>query len=150
MAYSMFGEFFHNIDAKGRLSVPSKFRDSLGSTVVISQGPERCLRLQSLENWEAFVNQLSTDLDTSTTDGRNLFRTITSKASVCEIDSQGRLNLSIRDTLPKPEGYVEEEPRKRENRPNRERRGGFNGNRERRHNNDSDDDSNRKGRRIEF
>ncbi|MBQ4270640.1 MAG: hypothetical protein II718_02330, partial [Clostridiales bacterium] len=63
---------------------------------------------------------------------------------------QGRLNLSIRDTLPKPEGYVEEEPRKRENRPNRERRGGFNGNRERRHNNDSDDDANRKGRRIEF
>ena len=91
MALSMFGEFFHNIDAKGRLSVPSKFRDSLGSTVVISQGPERCLRLQSLENWEAFVNQLSTDLDTSTTDGRNLFRTITSKASVCEIDSQGRI-----------------------------------------------------------
>ena len=91
MAYSMFGEFFHNIDAKGRLSVPSKFRDSLGSTVVISQGPERCLRLQSLENWEAFVDQLSTDLDTSTTDGRNLFRTITSKASVCEIDSQGRI-----------------------------------------------------------
>ena len=54
-----------------------------------------------------------------------------------EIDSQGRLNLSIRDCLPKPEGYVEEEPRRRENRPNRERRGGFggrnnNGGRERR------------------
>ncbi|MBR6484408.1 MAG: S1 RNA-binding domain-containing protein, partial [Clostridiales bacterium] len=72
------------------------------------------------------------------------------RVKLIEIDSQGRLNLSIRDTLPKPEGYVEEEPRKRENRPNRERRGGFNGNRERRHNNDSDDDSNRKGRRIEF
>ena len=41
-----------------------------------------------------------------------------------EIDSQGRLNLSIRDCLPKPEGYVEEEPRRREGRPNRERRGG--------------------------
>ena len=36
-----------------------------------------------------------------------------------EIDSQGRLNLSIRDCLPKPEGYVEEEPRRREGRPNR-------------------------------
>ncbi|SDX97102.1 polyribonucleotide nucleotidyltransferase [Ruminococcaceae bacterium YAD3003] len=44
-----------------------------------------------------------------------------------EIDSQGRLNLSIRDCLPKPEGYVEEEPRRREGRPNRERRGGFAG-----------------------
>jgi len=71
-----------------------------------------------------------------------------------EIDNQGRLNLSIRDCLPKPEGYVEEEPRRRENRPGRERRnGGFNGNRNRR-NNDRDDDNNdssdRKGRRIEF
>ncbi|MCQ2515965.1 MAG: polyribonucleotide nucleotidyltransferase [Saccharofermentans sp.] len=70
-----------------------------------------------------------------------------------EIDSQGRLNLSIRDCLPKPEGYVEEEPRRREARPNRERRnGGFNGNRNR-HNDKEEpasDDSERKGRRIEF
>lgn len=67
-----------------------------------------------------------------------------------EIDSQGRLNLSIRDCLPKPEDYVEEEPRRRENRPSRERRnGGFNGNRNRR-NDHGDDGSDRKGRRIEF
>ncbi len=72
------------------------------------------------------------------------------KVKVIEIDSQGRINLSIRDTLPKPEGYVEEEPRRRENRPQRERRGGFSGNRERRNFDNNDDDSNRKGRRIEF
>ena len=65
-----------------------------------------------------------------------------------EIDSQGRLNLSIRDCLPKPEGYVEEEPRRRENRPNRERRGGFGGrNGGRNEDNGSED---RKGRRREF
>jgi polyribonucleotide nucleotidyltransferase len=46
-----------------------------------------------------------------------------------EIDSQGRLNLSIRDCLPKPDGYVEEEPRRREMRPDRERRGSYNGGR---------------------
>ncbi|MCR4689217.1 MAG: polyribonucleotide nucleotidyltransferase [Saccharofermentans sp.] len=68
-----------------------------------------------------------------------------------EIDSQGRLNLSIRDCLPKPEGFVEEEPRRRENRPNRERRGGFGG----RNNNNSGRDNDfggeeRKGRRREF
>ncbi|MBP5180129.1 MAG: S1 RNA-binding domain-containing protein, partial [Clostridiales bacterium] len=68
-----------------------------------------------------------------------------------EIDNQGRLNLSIRDCLPKPEGYVEEEPRRRENRPNRERRnGGFNGNRNRKNDHGDDDGSDRKGRRIEF
>jgi len=64
-----------------------------------------------------------------------------------EIDSQGRLNLSIRDCLPKPEGYVEEEPRRREGRPNRERRGGFQG-RERRESDDSGDE--KKGRRRSF
>jgi polyribonucleotide nucleotidyltransferase len=68
-----------------------------------------------------------------------------------EIDSQGRLNLSIRDCLPKPEGYVEEEPRRRENRPNRERRGGFGGrnNTAGRDNNDFGGED-RKGRRREF
>ena len=87
------------------------------------------------------------------------------RVKVIEIDNQGRINLSIRDTLPKPEGYVEEEPRKREPR-NRERRGGFYGGRgegregrERRNfdrNNDRNDHNNggeeeqKKGRRIEF
>ena len=70
-----------------------------------------------------------------------------------EIDSQGRLNLSIRDCLPKPEGYVEEEPRRRENRPNRERRGGFGGRNGNRDNGNRDNDNggeDRKGRRREF
>ncbi|MCQ2527567.1 MAG: polyribonucleotide nucleotidyltransferase [Saccharofermentans sp.] len=75
----------------------------------------------------------------------------TVKVKLIEIDSQGRLNLSIRDTLPKPEGYVEEEPRRREGRPNRERRNGDRPNRERRNfNNDNNDDVPAKGRRIEF
>ncbi|MCR5618083.1 MAG: S1 RNA-binding domain-containing protein, partial [Clostridiales bacterium] len=78
------------------------------------------------------------------------------KVKVIEIDNQGRINLSIRDTLPKPEGFVEEEPRKREPR-NRDRRGGgFGGGRERRNfdrrnNNDgAGDEEQKKGRRIEF
>ncbi|MCR5803495.1 MAG: polyribonucleotide nucleotidyltransferase [Clostridia bacterium] len=79
------------------------------------------------------------------------------RVKVIEIDNQGRINLSIRDTLPKPEGYIEEEPRKREPR-NRDRRGGFNGNRDRgerrnfdrKDNNESGDDDQKKGRRIEF
>lgn len=70
-----------------------------------------------------------------------------------EIDSQGRLNLSVRDCLPKPEGYVEEEPRRRENRPNRERRGGFagrNGGRRNFNEEETEAPENPKGRRREF
>ena len=94
MASSMFGEFFHNVDAKGRLSVPSKFRDALGTTVVIAEGPERCLRLYSLEKWETFVAGLEEQIDTSTVDGRQMFRRLTSKSSVCDIDSQGRIIIT--------------------------------------------------------
>ena len=90
----MYGEFFHNIDAKGRLSVPSKFRDSLGSTVVIAQGPERCLRLYSAEEWEKFVESVGEQLDTSKVDGRMLFRQLTSQSSMCDIDAQGRIIVS--------------------------------------------------------
>ena len=75
------------------------------------------------------------------------------KVKVIEIDNQGRINLSIRDTMPKPEGYVEEEPRRREPRQNRERRNGGRGDRPNRgfnNHNDDDNGSEKKGRRIEF
>ena len=76
------------------------------------------------------------------------------KVKVIEIDSQGRINLSMRDTMPKPEGYVEEEPKRRENRPGRARRGGFGGkknfDRERDNNDNGGDEFEGKGRRRQF
>ena len=76
------------------------------------------------------------------------------KVKVIEIDSQGRINLSMRDTMPKPEGSVEEEPKRRENRPGRERRGGFGGkknfDRERDNNDNGGDEFEGKGRRRQF
>jgi polyribonucleotide nucleotidyltransferase len=64
------------------------------------------------------------------------------KVKLLEVDSQGRYNLSMRDCMEKPEGYVEEEaaPRRGGDRPNRERRGhGDRGDRfERRPRRDSD------------
>ncbi|MCQ2482757.1 MAG: polyribonucleotide nucleotidyltransferase [Clostridia bacterium] len=74
-----------------------------------------------------------------------------------EIDNQGRLNLSIRDCTEKPEGYVEEEPRRRDNnrggRNDRKGgRGGFNKRFDKKFDNDDDGESDEpaKGRRIEF
>ena len=37
------GEYSHNIDAKGRLIIPAKFRDDLGENFVITKGMENCL-----------------------------------------------------------------------------------------------------------
>ena len=41
---SMFmGEYIHTIDAKGRIIIPSKFREDLGDEFVITQGLDGCL-----------------------------------------------------------------------------------------------------------
>ncbi len=46
------------------------------------------------------------------------------KVKVVEIDSRGRINLSMKDLLPKPEGYVE--PERKERRNFDKGRGGYN------------------------
>ncbi|MBO4927023.1 MAG: S1 RNA-binding domain-containing protein, partial [Clostridiales bacterium] len=68
------------------------------------------------------------------------------KVKLLEVDSQGRYNLSMRDCMEKPEGYVEEEaaPR-RGDRPNRERRGGHVDRFEKRQRRDSSDNSGDEG-----
>ena len=41
---SMFiGEYHHSVDDKGRLIIPSKFRDELGTKFIITRGIENCL-----------------------------------------------------------------------------------------------------------
>ena len=47
----LIGEFEHNIDAKGRIIIPSRFRESLGEQFVITKGPDECLFVYSLDEW---------------------------------------------------------------------------------------------------
>ena len=37
------GEFHHNIDDKGRIAIPSKYREILGNNFVITRGIEHCI-----------------------------------------------------------------------------------------------------------
>ena len=53
------GEFQHNIDAKGRLIVPSKLREQLGEKFVVTRGMDGCLFGYTLPEW----NQLETKLN---------------------------------------------------------------------------------------
>ena len=50
------GEYNHSIDAKGRLIVPSKFREQLGNEFVVTKGLDGCLFVYSLVEWEKIVN----------------------------------------------------------------------------------------------
>lgn len=54
------GEFNHSIDAKGRLLIPSKFRDILGEDFVITKGLDGCLFLYPNNEWKIFEEKLRT------------------------------------------------------------------------------------------
>ena len=53
------GEFQHNIDAKGRMIMPAKFRDELGEKFVITKGLDKCLFVFSQAEWEKLDQKLS-------------------------------------------------------------------------------------------
>ena len=86
----LIGEYYHNLDAKGRVSIPSKFRDDLGGTFVLSKGLDNCLYAYSTKEWVGFQNEL---LALRGQDAQKVRRFFFSGASECEIDTQGRVVL---------------------------------------------------------
>ncbi|MBQ0065513.1 MAG: division/cell wall cluster transcriptional repressor MraZ [Firmicutes bacterium] len=84
------GEFSHNIDRKGRLIMPAKFREELGEHVVINRGLDGCLYVYTMEQWEEVYKKLQA-LPSTNKDARMYQRMMLSKAAECELDSQGRI-----------------------------------------------------------
>lgn len=99
------GEFRHNIDAKGRLIIPSKFREQCGESVVVTRGFEGCLAVYTQEGWNSYYQKLQA-LPKNKKESRLFVRMITSRASECEFDKLGRINIpnTLRD-----EGKLEKE-----------------------------------------
>ena len=52
------GEYAHNIDKKGRIIIPAKFREELGDHVIITRGLDGCLAVYTKEQWETIYEQL--------------------------------------------------------------------------------------------
>lgn len=89
----MIGEYRHNIDDKGRIIIPSKFREEIGMKFVVTRGLDGCLFVYSMDNWNKIVSKLQT-LPFTKKDARTFMRFFLSGATVCEFDKQGRINLS--------------------------------------------------------
>ena len=53
------GEYNHTVDPKGRLIVPSKFREQLGSEFVVTKGLDGCLFVYPAEEWQPSFGELS-------------------------------------------------------------------------------------------
>lgn len=86
------GEFQHSIDDKGRVTIPAKFRDSLGTSFVVTRGLDHCLFVYPLEEWSVLENKLKA-LPLMKSDARAFTRFFFSGATECEWDKQGRVNL---------------------------------------------------------
>lgn len=91
-------EYNHTVDAKGRLIIPSKFRDQLGDEFVVSKGMDGCLFVYANDDWNAFEEKL-TALPLINKEARQFARFFLSGAAQVEVDKQGRILLpqTLRD-----------------------------------------------------
>ncbi|MGM7701068.1 division/cell wall cluster transcriptional repressor MraZ [Pseudalkalibacillus sp. Hm43] len=87
------GEHLHTIDDKGRMIVPSKFRDELGSTFVLTRGLDQCIFGYPLDEWKQLEEKLKA-LPFTKKDARAFTRFFFSGAAECQLDKQGRVNIA--------------------------------------------------------
>ena len=86
------GEYDHTTDAKGRLFVPSRFRDELGKKFVVTKGLDGCLFAYGEEEWHR-VEEGIKNLPLSSKNGRQFIRFFFAGAAEVEVDGQGRILL---------------------------------------------------------
>ena len=84
------GEYTHNLDLKGRLAVPAKFRKDLTGGAIVTRGLDRCLFVFSRSEWEVLAKKILT-LPLVKADARAFSRLMLSGAAEAEIDQQGRV-----------------------------------------------------------
>lgn len=84
----LIGEFNHTIDVKGRLNFPSKLRDDLGDSFIMTRGLDRCLNVYSLEEWKDLESSIKT---LPRSKRRNLERFFFAGACEAIPDKQGRI-----------------------------------------------------------
>lgn len=86
------GEYNHTVDTKGRLIIPSKFREDLGEEFVITKGLDGCLFVFPNNEWQAFEEKLKA-LPLTNKSARQFSRFFVAGATPCELDKQGRILL---------------------------------------------------------
>ncbi|MEK7604059.1 MAG: division/cell wall cluster transcriptional repressor MraZ [Patescibacteria group bacterium] len=86
----MIGEHRHNLDAKRRLAIPSKFRKELGEGAILTRGLDNCLFIFPSKFWAPFAEMLA-GLSMAKQDTRAFARLFLSGATEVEFDSLGRI-----------------------------------------------------------
>ncbi|MBQ8472753.1 MAG: division/cell wall cluster transcriptional repressor MraZ [Bacilli bacterium] len=86
----LMGEYHNNIDLKGRVVIPSKFRDLLGEKIVLTRGLDSSLFVYPYETFLNLTKELNT-LPFTEKESRNFIRFMLSGATTLEFDKQGRI-----------------------------------------------------------
>mgnify|MGYP001560946118 CR=1 FL=1 len=84
------GEYQHNLDNKGRLAIPAKFRTKLSGGGVITRGLDRSLFLLASKEWESLAQKLIS-LPLAQANSRAFVRLMLAGAMEVNLDNQGRI-----------------------------------------------------------
>ncbi|MFL3052519.1 MAG: division/cell wall cluster transcriptional repressor MraZ [Candidatus Neomarinimicrobiota bacterium] len=91
------GEYSYTIDAKGRINIPSKFRNSLSkdnkSSLVVTRGMDKCVWVYPLIVWKSIEDELR-KLSSLSSINRSFIRNTVRHASITKLDKQGRISLN--------------------------------------------------------
>lgn len=86
------GEYNHNLDDKGRVAVPAKFRALLKGGAVVTRGLDNCLFLYTKKEWQELAAKLA-KLPISQANTRAFARLMLAGAMDVTFDNQGRITL---------------------------------------------------------
>lgn len=94
------GTFQNNVDPKGRVSIPVKYREALGDRFYITKGFDACIDVHTAASWEK-MTQLLQKLSVTKRDMREYVRFVFGNACDVELDKQGRILLPapLRDSV---------------------------------------------------
>ena len=88
----MIGEYRHNLDDKGRLAIPAKFRRELSKGATVTRGLDNCLFLYTKNEWDKVAEKYA-NLPIAQANSRAFSRLMLAGAMDVELDKQGRIIL---------------------------------------------------------
>jgi MraZ protein len=86
----LLGEYKHNLDNKGRMAIPVKFRDKLGTGMILTRGLDNCLFVFGEKEWGILVEKLNA-LPLAQANSRAFVRLMLAGAVDVSLDAQGRV-----------------------------------------------------------
>ena len=90
----LLGEYEHTIDAKNRVTLPSRFRAAFAQGVFLARGVDRCVALYTPESWERHISSRLDGMDQMSRRTRDMRRLIYAGAMDAQLDRQGRVVVS--------------------------------------------------------